>query len=323
VTARTARSLAIGLLVLAGCGDASTPPAAASAPAHTTDAAVSSTAPLTVPLETTTSEDEALITAPLSPTASAAVRATFEVEGVTLTVTLPDGAVPDPIGMPLAPVWAPVNGRWVAPGCGCRVGFAVQTFVPPRYAPDLVETFDSGALTWNVYENGKDGYYYLAAADTPDGLAIHVVGNGAPLELIRAVASSVITSGVREAPLWDGRLDVDVATGAISAGGFNTFVDTRQPVETRTAGGTALMLIGSDDAPDTTIEVSERPGTDGRTIVMITKSNLSDDSIHAVRYQIELQQMPDDTLFRFIGGQWAQQCQPDRGHQDFTTELCT
>ena len=250
------------------------------------------------------------------------MRATFEVEGVTLTVTLPDGAVPDPRGVSPAPVWAPANANWVLPGCGCRVGFAVQTFVPPRYAPDLVETFDSGALTWNVYDSSHEGKYYLAAADTPDGLAVHVVGSSAPLELIRAVASSVTMSGVREAPLWNGRLDVDVATGAISAEGFNTFVDTRQPIEARTAGGTALMLVGRDDAPETATALSERPGTDDRTTVTITKSNLLDDSIHAVRYQIELQQMPDDTLFRFIGGEWGQQCQPDRGHQDFTTELC-
>ena len=228
VTASTASSVAVGLLILVGCGDASTPPAAERAPAISKDAAVPSTVPQATSAptpETRTTEEAAPITPPPSRTASTAVQATFEVEGVTLTVTLPDGAVPDPIGMPAAPVWV-------------------------------------------------------------------------------------------------GRLDVDVATGAISADGFNALVDTRQPVETRTAGGTALMLVGPDDAPETATGLSERPGTEGRTMVTITKSNLPDDSIHAVRYQIELRQMPD-TLFRFIGGEWAQQCQPGRGHQDFTTELCT
>lgn len=314
--------VAAGLLVLAGCGDVSTLPADTPAPPPTQ--------PVTVAPETTTTEAPPTTTslAPTTtsrpaPTAIPGVDASFEVEGVTLTVTLPDGAVPDPREASPAPVWAPVSARWVVPGCGCTLVFVVQTFVPPRYAPDVVETFASGGMTWNVYDASHQGSDYTAAADTADGLAVHVGGSGAPLEMVRAVASSVTRSGIRDAPLWKGRVDVDIATGTVSAEGFNTFVDTRQPVEARTAEGTARMLIGPDDAQETTTDVSEQPGTNGRTTVTITTSNLPDDSIYAVRYQIELeQQTPGDTLFRFIGGEWAQQCQPGRGHQEFTTELC-
>jgi hypothetical protein len=188
--------------------------------------------------------------------------------------------------------------------------------------PDVVDTFVSGTWTWKVYDASHAGFSYLAAADTPDGLAVHVGGDGASLDLVRQVASSVTTTGVREPPPWDGRLDVDVATGTIMAPGFNEFVDTRQPAEARTAGGTALMLVGADDAPETVTDLTEVPGEESRTFVTVTKSNLLDDSVYAVRYQIELQPMPD-TLYRFIDGQWAQRCQPGRGHQDFTIETCT
>lgn len=258
-----------------------------------------------------------------APTSGSPVRATFEVEGVTLTITLPEGAIPDPRPGLSPLVWAPVSSRWIVPGCGCNLIFVVQTFNPPRYAPDIVDTFDSGGMTWNVYDSSHEGMSYIAAADTADGLAIHVGTNGGSLEAVRAMAKSVTRSGARDAPLWKGRVDVDMTTGAISAEGFNTYVDTRQPVEARTAEGTARMLVGPSGDPETTAEVSEQPGTDGRTIVTVTMAHLLDDSVSAVRYQFELeQQMPGDTLFRFVSGEWSQQCQPGRGHQDFTTELC-
>jgi hypothetical protein len=323
MAARTTLSVSASLLLVTACGAANAPPNVAPASSLTAATAADSTVPDLASVPTTVAEAGTTELRPADTTTSATVDATlqaeFVVEGVMLTVTLPDGAVPDTRKMPPAPIWAPVSESWLVPGCACTLGFVVQTFVPPRYEPDLVETFDGGALTWKVYTAAPASY--LAAADTPDGLAVHLVGNGAPLDVIRTVASSVTTSGVRDEPLWDGQVDVDVATGSISAQGFNEFIDTRQPVEARTASGTAVMLVGQNDDATETVQ-TEEPGADRRTIVTITKSNLMDDSVYAVRYQIELQQQVADTLFRFISGTWTQQCQPGRGHQDFQSELC-
>lgn len=123
-------------------------------------------------------------------------------------------------------------------------------------------------------------------------------------------------------PEWAGRIAVDVMTGTISAPGFNDFIETQTPVTARTAIDTAWMLLGGNTAESgETVEVQEEPEADEVTIVTVTQSNLMDDSIYATRHRLVLKRLPD-TLFRFIEGQWSQQCQPGRGHAEFSTELC-
>ena len=326
------RSVAVWSLILVGCGEAATPGAVAPFPvsASVTVASEPMSEP-TVALSTSTTETSTTTSSPpttsTSTTADAATPIVFEVEveGVMLTVTLPPGVRPDPRPEPAAPVWAPANGSWLVSGCSCNVRFVVQTFVPPLSEPDRIDTFVGHGLTWDVYDTGHAGVYLSASSATPGGLWINVVGSGAPVDMIRAIASTVTMTGVRDAPLWAGRVDVDLNTGVSSALGFNEFVDTRLPVEARTPSGTALMLIGeTNDAAETTTQITEQPGPDATTTVTITKSNLLDDSGYAVRYQVDLQQTTD-TLFRFIDGSRTQQCQQGRGHQNFTTEpgVCT
>jgi hypothetical protein len=119
--------------------------------------------------------------------------------------------------------------------------------------------------------------------------------------------------------VWDGRIEVDVETGIVSAPGFDEFLEAQPPV---TATDAAWMLLGGNTAePGETVDVQEEPGADDVTIVTVTRSNLMDDSVYATRYRLVMQQMPDAS-FRFIEGQWSQQCQPGRGHAEFSTELC-
>jgi len=60
---------------------------------------------------------------------------------------------------------------------------------------------------------------------------------------------------------------------------------------------------------------------DDTFVAIVTTSNLFDDSGFAVRYELTLTR---DELgrFRFESGTWAQACQPNRGHQDFSIEFC-
>ncbi len=55
--------------------------------------------------------------------------------------------------------------------------------------------------------------------------------------------------------------------------------------------------------------------------VVVNVDGLRDDSVHAARYNLHLVRQPDQT-WRLATVAWSQQCQPNRGHQSFTTELC-
>ena len=55
--------------------------------------------------------------------------------------------------------------------------------------------------------------------------------------------------------------------------------------------------------------------------VTVTIDNLADDSIAAVRYELRFEDFGNDAI-RLAAGSWSQRCQPGRGHQDFSTELC-
>jgi len=329
----TRRAVAVLAVISVGCGAPAASRDVAPSPPSSSVTVASEPTPEPTPeltfAESTSTTEMPTTTGPPSTTttstitdAATPVVVDVEVEGVTFSVNLPAGTRPDPAPVPPAPVWARSGGSWIVDSCGCIVGFVVQTFVPPLYEPDRIDTFVDHELTWDVYDTGHDGAYLSASTATPDGLWINVVASNATVDVLRAITSTVTISGVRDAPLWAGRVEIDLNTGAISAPGFNDFVSTRQSVEARTASGAALMLIGdTNDAPETTTQLTEETGADGTATVTVTKSNLPDDSIYAVRYQFELQQMTD-TLFRFIAGSWTQQCQHGRGHQEFTPDLC-
>ena len=61
--------------------------------------------------------------------------------------------------------------------------------------------------------------------------------------------------------------------------------------------------------------------SEGEWTVEVTTSNLFDDSVEAVRWVLVLTR-GDDGRFRFESGQWSQSCQPGRGHQEFSPDLC-
>jgi hypothetical protein len=56
-------------------------------------------------------------------------------------------------------------------------------------------------------------------------------------------------------------------------------------------------------------------------VVTITTSNFFDDSVAADRWDLTLEQSEDGRL-AFVSGTWANSCQPGRGPQNFSTELC-
>lgn len=60
-----------------------------------------------------------------------------------------------------------------------------------------------------------------------------------------------------------------------------------------------------------------------KAVVMLTQTNLPDDSVRSMRYRIEMVPVPgatDQWQIAWVGRQ--SQCWPDRGHQDWSAQTC-
>jgi hypothetical protein len=111
--------------------------------------------------------------------------------------------------------------------------------------------------------------------------------------------------------------------GVVSVAEFNKYADdTDEPAFERSPLLTALEFLGVDNrSTATTSLVLTRPPEGGDTAEMTaTLDGLLDDSIRAERYVLELERRED--VWRLRSARWAQRCWPDRGHQDFSPELC-
>jgi hypothetical protein len=111
--------------------------------------------------------------------------------------------------------------------------------------------------------------------------------------------------------------------GTVAVDRFNALLDTHQPDWQGSPVDVAVVF--SHFAPDATSEradlaTSEVIESSTRERVQVTLTGIGDDSIAAERYGVEL--VRGDLGWRLQSAQWSQRCQPRRGHQDFTTELC-
>lgn len=87
----------------------------------------------------------------------------------------------------------------------------------------------------------------------------------------------------------------------------------------------ALSAFGVGEPQEGRFEETVQVDTqDNRTIVTITQTGLADSSVEAMRYRVELQ--PEEnattTQWRIVWAGRQFRCQPERGSQDWTTQLC-
>ncbi|MFP3906678.1 MAG: hypothetical protein ACLFWR_06575 [Acidimicrobiales bacterium] len=121
-------------------------------------------------------------------------------------------------------------------------------------------------------------------------------------------------------PDYEGDYDVDPESGEVDVSEYADFLADHGPPTDGGPVDAALELLGEaygEVEPD----VSSRPADGGRTIVTVEFGPLQDDSVAAVRFELI-----------FIGGEegdmvlesasWASRCQPERGHQEYSTGLC-
>ncbi|MEU4237135.1 hypothetical protein [Actinoplanes sp. NPDC026619] len=122
---------------------------------------------------------------------------------------------------------------------------------------------------------------------------------------------------------WPGRIEVDRATGTITAAGFNDLIDRSSPSWAAAPDTAAAELLGLngpfDGRPE--IRLLLEPDRD-KTVVTATMSRLGDDSVAAERYRVVLTPGQGGS-YRFSSGARTVKCQSGRGHQDFALGTCS
>ena len=118
--------------------------------------------------------------------------------------------------------------------------------------------------------------------------------------------------------------DPNDETGALPVDEFNEFVDEARPAFATSALRTAVEYAnaGEGNSALTSVEAREGPeGSSGEATVTVTREGLADDSVRAVRYELLLERTEEGT-WRLRSARRLQRCQPERGHQGFSAQLC-
>jgi hypothetical protein len=109
----------------------------------------------------------------------------------------------------------------------------------------------------------------------------------------------------------------------VAISGFNDFLagDGKEFASSPIAAVTEFLGLDESTAPETTIVATSPAEVRNFSEVVVTSNGLLDDSVRATRYTVELQR-DQSKLWRLRAADWAQRCQPGRGHQDFSAKSC-
>jgi hypothetical protein len=143
---------------------------------------------------------------------------------------------------------------------------------------------------------------------------------GTALVLCIAALGGCSGNGDAEAT-WGGPPD-PAADGTVAVDGFAEFA---AGVEEQWEGSAAMaaaefLRLDEQEAIRTTIAGTASPEGTGPETVVVTLDGLLDDSVRAQRWTLTF--VPDEDVYELTGAQWAQRCQPGRGHQGFSPEPC-
>jgi hypothetical protein len=104
--------------------------------------------------------------------------------------------------------------------------------------------------------------------------------------------------------------------GTISVAGFNEYAQQEMPEEKRVPRDMAIEFLQVQEPY--TITLDTRPG--GTTVVVL-KDNLEDDSVKAQRHTLEFA-LVSGGVVNLGEARVDYRCHKNRGHQDFSPELC-
>ena len=127
--------------------------------------------------------------------------------------------------------------------------------------------------------------------------------------------------GSDETAAWSGPPD-PAADGSLAVDEFVEFAEGVEEHWESSAAMAAAEFLRLDErtAARTTIAGVASPEGTGPETVVVTLDGLLDDSVRAQRWTLTF--VPEDGVYELTDAQWAQRCQPSRGHQDFSTEPC-
>jgi len=109
--------------------------------------------------------------------------------------------------------------------------------------------------------------------------------------------------------------------GSIAVAAFNARLGTDRPTWARDPQRVAHEFLRTDNIDAATTDTQVTNASPAAAVVVVTVNGLADDSVHAIRFDLHLARQADQT-WRLDSAGWSQQCQPNRGHQNFTTALC-
>jgi len=203
----------------------------------------------------------------------------------------------------------------------------------PQGFPDVVAADDGGALAsyvsvaldavilvdmdpdWPRNRVDNSDVYYVPISEVvgaftlePSGTVIASSDDG----FVRRTLHAFATAG------WAGSPETDVDTGSTSAPGLNEHIEENQPFwadEPTLFAHQIAQTLGPNEQVAVEFDESEEP------VITITTTGLLDDSTAAVR-RVVTTERADDGLLRFVSSTYGWRCQPGRGHQDYSTELC-
>ena len=122
---------------------------------------------------------------------------------------------------------------------------------------------------------------------------------------------------------WSGNAEADPTSGEVDAAAFNRYLeDAGPPVSTSPCDAARVFLhLDRPQEEGETVDLRVEPEDAPEATVTVTFDNLADDSVAAVRWTLQFEPAEDDSI-RLARGRVGQRCQPGRGHQDFSPELC-
>lgn len=196
----------------------------------------------------------------------------------------------------------------------------------PRGMPRVLPTLDGGFIAntfgaeQSIIRGWVDGTVSVVTIDTsPEFARLYLDSSGRVLladtdRFARFEPFSDLAS------FWTGNREIDAGgTGAVELPGLDDdvvagVVWAQDPI----AFAHAIAGPPAVNEPRT-ITIERR--SEFEFLVTVTTTNFFDDSVFGSRLELLLDRR-DDGRFRFVSGQWSNVCQPGRGHQDLSADLC-
>ena len=125
-------------------------------------------------------------------------------------------------------------------------------------------------------------------------------------------------------PQWSGPPRADSA-GHIAVSGYDDFLagDGKVFARSPTAATSEFLRLDRTGALQTTVQATSPGEVRNFSEVVATLVGLQDDSVRDARYTLEFQKDKAAGDWRLRAVDYAQRCQPGRGHQDFSPKSCS